>query len=159
MFKFSKRGESSSDLLFENIIFIVLNLTFLIILIVFIALKTGNAATLEEIYAKQIALVIDSAKPGMIVHLNMQKAIEKAKSELGENNKDDIIIIEDNVVTVKLRENGGYSYSFFNDIKLNYFIDSSNNRDFVFVFGDYTNTPSDYYADSSDKETTQGYEG
>lgn len=102
------------NILTQNIIFIVLNLVFLSILVLFLFSKTGNAAVLEEKYAKQIALILDSAEPGMIISLNMEDAIKTAKKE--NKNLDDIISVQNNVVTVQLREKGGYSYSFFNDL-------------------------------------------
>ena len=105
----SKRG----TILAENIIFIVLNLIFLTILIIFLFSKMGDAAVLEERYAKQIALIIDSAKPVMEIHLNMEDAIKESSKEKWEG---DIVTIQENIVKVKLREKGGYSYSFFNDV-------------------------------------------
>ena len=108
----NKRG----NILTENIIFIVLNLVFIVILMLFLFSKTGSASLLEEKYAKQIALAIDAAEPAMTIHLNMEDAIDAAEKEnldLGE-----IIKINDNVITVKLREKGGYSYSFFNDVNV-----------------------------------------
>ena len=104
-----KRG----TILVENIIFIVLNLVFLTIVFLFLFSKMGVAAILEERYAKEIALIIDSAKPGMNISLNMKEAIEKANDEKW---KGKIVFINGNIVTVQLREKGGYSYSFFNDI-------------------------------------------
>ena len=108
----NKRG----TILAENIIFIVLNLVFLTILMLFLFSKTGSAAVLEERYAKQIALMIDSSRPVMEIHLNMEDAF--AKREEGWN-KRDVISIDNNIVTVKLREKGGYSYSFFNEVEVN----------------------------------------
>ena len=105
-----KRG----TILAENIIFIMLNLVFLTILFLFLFSKTGDAAALEEKYAKQIALIIDSAKPGMEISLNMKDAVKKTEKENWEGRK--IVSIQDNIVTVKLREKGGYSYSFFNNV-------------------------------------------
>ncbi len=95
-----------------------------------------NAAVLEEVAAKQIALMIDSAKPGMKMHLNMERAIEKAKKELGEDKIDEIVKINDNIVTVKLRDNGEYSYSFFNDIDASAYLDKTNNKEYVFVINE-----------------------
>ena len=124
-----KRG----TVLVENIIFIVLNLLFLTILIMFLASKVGGAAVLEEKYAKQIALIIDSAKPGMEIHLNMEDAIEKANDEGWEK----IVSIDGNIVTVQLREKGGYSYSFFNDVDAGSpYIDTTNNKEYVFIIGE-----------------------
>jgi hypothetical protein len=103
-------------ILVENIIFIVLNLVFLAILVLFLFSKMGSAAVLEEKYAKQIALIIDSAKPGMEISLNMEDAVEKANDEGWKEQH--IVSIQDNIVTVQLREKGGYSYSFFNNVEL-----------------------------------------
>lgn len=123
-----KRGQ----ILVENIIFIILNLIFLTILILFIYSKTGGEAVLEEKYSKQIALLIDSAKPEMIIQLNMEDAIEKAEDNNWEVNK--IVSISGNTVTVKLREKGGNSYSFFNDITVSAFPDKEK---YIFLIGDY----------------------
>ncbi len=122
-----KRG----NILTENIIFIVLNLVFLTILVLFLFSKMGDAAVLEEKYAKQIAMIIDSAKPVMDISLNMKDAVEKAKKEGWEGK---IVIIQDNIVTVKLREKGGYSYSFFNNVNLNkdfFYPDEGENYEFI----------------------------
>src|SRR3989344_9126361 len=94
-------------ILLENIIFIILNLVFLTILIIFVFSKMGSTAVLEERYAKQIALMIDAAKPEMEIHLNVEDALEKAKDE---NYDGEIIQINENVVRVQLREKGGYEY-------------------------------------------------
>ncbi|MBU2504046.1 MAG: hypothetical protein KJ879_03285, partial [Nanoarchaeota archaeon] len=62
----------------------------------------------------QIALIIDSAEPVMAISLEMNDAVNSARDEgITEN---DAISINGNVVTVRLREGVGYSYSFFNDV-------------------------------------------
>ncbi len=103
-----------TNILKENIIFIVLNLVFLSILMVFIFSKMQNAANLEEMYAKQIALMIDAAREDTTIQLDMQDGFDVA----GEEYSGELVFIRDNIITVKLREKGGYSYSFFNDIKV-----------------------------------------
>jgi hypothetical protein len=128
-------GKKRGTILLENIIFIILNLLFISILILFIYLKSENAAVLEEVYAKQIALIIDSAKPGMIINLDMEKAIETAKKELGEDRIKEIVSIDNNIVTVKLREKGGYEYSFFNNVDVNAYPDT-NGKDYVIVINE-----------------------
>ena len=125
----SKFKNRKGTILMENLIFIILNLVFLSILVLFLFLKMGSAAVLEERYAKQIALVIDSAKPGMTIYLNMENAIGKAEKENWPISE--IVTIENNVVTVKLREKGGYSYSFFNGVKVNPPITKNNEYYFV----------------------------
>jgi hypothetical protein len=130
-----KRVSKRANILVENIVFIVLNLIFLSILILFLISRMGSAAVLEEKYSKQIALMIDSAKPGMIIHLNMEDAIDKAEKE--KYNIKNIVVISDNLVTVKLREKTGYSYSFFNNIDVTAHLDTTNNQEYFFVVGDY----------------------
>ncbi len=125
--KKNKKG----NILTENIIFIVLNLVFLSILVLFLFTKMGSSAVLEEKYAKQIALIVDSAKPGMIIHLNMEDAIETALDE-GRNLKE-VVLIRDNIITVQLREKGGYSYSFFNDVRVDANLDTTNKEEYFFV--------------------------
>jgi hypothetical protein len=36
---------------------------------------------MEEAYSKQIALLIDSAKPGMVMEINLEKGLGLAKKE------------------------------------------------------------------------------
>jgi hypothetical protein len=103
------------NILTENLIFIILNIAFIAIILLFIFSQMESAAVLEERYAKQIALMVDEAKPGMVITLDMGKAIRKAESEKWPT--DSIVSIKDNVVRVQLREKGGYSYSFFNDVE------------------------------------------
>jgi len=126
-----KKG--STTFLSENIIFIVLNLVFLTILILFLFSKTGSAAVLEEKYAKQIALILDATKPVMEISLNMEDALKIAHKEKFEGS---IVKIQGNIVTVKLRNEGnGYSYSFFNDVEVNsYPLDDKN---YLFVVSEY----------------------
>ena len=106
-----KKGE----LLVSNIVFIVLNLAFLAILILFIAKQGGGAIVMEQSYAKQIALLIDASQPGMQINLRMDDAIKKATEERL-NYKEDMVTVSGNVVKVRLTQEGGYSYSFFNDV-------------------------------------------
>ncbi|HIG94763.1 MAG: hypothetical protein QT05_C0034G0024 [archaeon GW2011_AR13] len=103
-----KRG----NILIENIIFIVLNLIFLSILIAFLGIKSADVSPLEEKLAKEIALIIDGAKPGMKITYNLKDVLENAD----ENYDGKIISIDKNIVTVRLHEKGGYSYSFFSDV-------------------------------------------
>ena len=118
-----KRGKKGA-ILMENVIFIILNVLFLAILILFLLKQGQGAIILEQSYAKQIALLIDSAKPGMTMILNMEKAKEIAEKN-GIDFKD-IIIISKNIVTVRLSGEGGYSYSFFNDVDVTIYPDNSN---------------------------------
>ena len=63
----NKRG----TILVENVVFIILNLLFLSIVILFLFKQGGGAILMEQSYAKNIALLIDSSKPVMELKLNM----------------------------------------------------------------------------------------
>ena len=121
--------EKRGTILLENIIFIVLNIIFITILILFIVSKTGSAAVLEEKYAKQIALTLDSANPTSEIRLDLSQAIKRADKE--HFPKEQIVTIRNNLVTVRLKEGSGYSYSFFKTFNLNYNI--TENQLFLFI--------------------------
>ena len=129
---FKRKLSRKGNILTENIIFIVLNLTFIIILMLFLFSKTGETSVLEEKYTKQIALLIDSAEPGMTIDLNMEDAIKAA----GEENfpVNEIVRVNGNVVTVRLNEDSeGYSYSFFNDIDVRANFDTASRTKYYFI--------------------------
>ena len=123
------------DLLIGNIVFLLLNLIFLVILILFLLKQGSGAIVLEQSYAKQIAMLIDSAKPDMLIRLDMQKGKKLAEK----NGLDfaDVVKVQGNVVRVKLSEEGGYTYSFFNNVEVNsYQLDDEN---YFFVVSEYKN--------------------
>jgi hypothetical protein len=106
----NKRG----TILIENVIFIILNMVFISILLLFLFRQGNGAILLEQSYAKNIALLIDSSRPVMEMKLNMADAIDLA--EKNGVNRNEIVKITDNLITVRLSEKGGYSYSFFNNV-------------------------------------------
>ena len=126
IFHFTKMKKKSKKaaILMENVIFIILNILFLAILILFLFRQGQGAILLEQSYAKQIALLIDSAKPGMTMILDMGKAKDLAEKN-GIEFKD-IVINANNIITVKLSDKGGYSYSYFNNVDVGLYPDSSN---------------------------------
>lgn len=126
-----KRG----NILLGDIVFIALTLIFLTILTLFLFSKMGDGAILEEKYAKQIVLLIDSAKPGMIIALTMEDVFEKTEKENFDFSK--VVSIQDNIIKVKLRDGVGYSYSFFNNIEIKNVYQDENEKKYVFVMGDY----------------------
>jgi len=132
-FNFFTKSEKA-EILVENIIFILLNIIFISILIFFLFKQSSGAALLEQTYSKQIALMIDSAKPVMEIKLNM----EKTKKIAEENKFDfkDVVSITGNVVNVKLSQKTGREYSFFNDVEVKAFpeTDSKNEYTGVYVF-------------------------
>lgn len=120
-----KKRNNHGKVLMENVVFIILNVMFLMILVLFISKSGQGASLLEETYSKQISLLIDSAKPGMTIVLDMEKAREIAEKNGLEF--EEIISSRDNLITVKLDENSGHSYSYFNKININLYPDSEIN--------------------------------
>ena len=129
-FMINKRGE----ILVENVLFIVLNIIFISLLIFFLFKQGSGAILLEQTYSKQIALMIDSAKPTMEIKLNMEKAQKIAEENKIDFNK--VVSITGNVVKVKLSQKGGYEYSFFNDVEAKAFpeIDDQNKYTGNYIF-------------------------
>ena len=131
MRRYNRRG----TILVENIIFIILNLIFLTILFLFIARQGQGVIVLEQSYAKEIALIIDSAKPGMTLRLDIKDGLELAdKNGIA---KKDIVKINGNVVTVKLSKDSGFSYSFFNNVEA--FANFGEDNYYVILIGGYQN--------------------
>lgn len=119
--KKSKRG----TILVENIIFIILNLLFLTVLVLFLIKQGSGAIVLEQAYSKQIAMLVDSAKPVMLIKMDMDKG--KSIAESNGINFGSVVSITGNMVSVKLTEKGGYSYSFFNDVDVSVYPDKAEN--------------------------------
>ena len=135
----NKRG---ATILTESVIFILLNLLFFSILILFLYNKATGAALLEESYAKQIALLIDSAKPNMVIFLNMENAFIEAEKEKIDFKEIVYISEGSNRIVVKLGDGNrkGYVYSFFNNVNIkNYYPDTTKEgeRGYIFLIGDY----------------------
>lgn len=126
------RNKRGTEMLAGELIFVILNLVFISILIVFLVLRVNDMAVLEQMHAKQIALIIDSAKSGMAINLNMEKAFDNREKGFA---LEEIVAIdnEHNLVTVKLHKDGGYSYSFFNEAEVNAYLDITTNKEYVII--------------------------
>ena len=129
----SKKG---SDLLNSTVILLILNIIFFGMMFIAISRAGSNAAYYEQVYAKQIALLINSAPAGTEIQINMQEGFELA--DKNKVNRADVVNIYGNIVKVKLSEKGGYEYSFFNDVDVsefpgNIYDDSIKNLHFIIV--------------------------
>lgn len=116
------RGKKGEDALHENFIYIVLAVVFIGICIAFILIKSSPESLLAQKTAKQIALIIDAARPETEISLDVKEQIDKAI----ENNVEFPIQIDNdkNLVTIRLGEKSFYEYSFFNDVYVNYKIEN-----------------------------------
>jgi hypothetical protein len=123
-----KRGE----ILIGNVVFLILNALFLFVLILFLVKQGQGAVVLEQVYAKEIALLADSAKPGMQIIIDMEKGFE-ISNERGLDFVD-VVSVKGNVVEVKLSSKSGYTYSFFNDVNLNVYPDKNKNNEYTGLY-------------------------
>lgn len=107
-FVHARRG----NMLISDVIFLVLALAFVSILIAFIVRERSNVATLEEQSAKEIALLLDAAEPGMQVSVPLGALLEKKDAAFS----GDAVVVDstNHVVRVQLSTASGYSYSYFN---------------------------------------------
>jgi len=126
--KFKKSYNKKGQILIENVIFIILNLVFLSILILFLTKQASGESVLEESYSKKIALLADYSKPEMIIKFDMKKGMKISDDNGFDFSKTVRIDNDKNLIYVKLRENGGYSYTFFNEVNLNAYPDIENNE-------------------------------
>ncbi len=105
----------------ETVIFLVLNLIFLVMMLMF-AYQQGNRYFIyEESYAKQIALLIDNAKPDMAIMMNIEDLVKIAKKE----NKplSEMFDIDESSNMVKVKLDRGYGYKYFSDYKVDLMFD------------------------------------
>jgi len=107
------RDKKGTEVLTEEIIFIVLNLIFFAALFIFIINSIGGKAYYQQVYAKQLALVLDEMKPGTSILVDITDAVKFA------GKKENIINIDNTnkKVVVRITSIGGYSYTYFNNLK------------------------------------------
>ncbi len=129
--KMNKKGA----ILLENVVFIVLNIVFISILVLFLFRQGNGAVLLEQSYAKNIALLVDAARPVMELKLNMADAMDLA--EKNGLKRDEIIKIEGNSVTVRLSDKSGYTYSFFNDVDVTAYPDIYPEKNYIIKINNY----------------------
>ncbi len=104
--------EDNDEVLLSIVIFIVLIVGTFSVWFYFPQRSATGALIYEQGYAKEIALLIDSSKPGMEYVLDFSDGIEIAqKNEYGGEN----VFVDENSVTVKLANKGGYKFEYFSD--------------------------------------------
>lgn len=112
-----KRG---SETLYPLITYLLVVILLFAMLFFFVARAGSGVATYENLYAKKIALMIDQARPGTSLTIDIFDMVDIAKKNLV-SNLNGIISFNDEKkeVTVKLSPVGkGYTYSYFTDAKI-----------------------------------------
>lgn len=119
-------GKKGSDMVFPPLMFIILNIVFFGVLLGFVVNASTGAIVYEQAYAKQVALLIDEAKPDMQILVDFEEGIKVAKkNERGS----DLIGVDNktNQVWVNLGSKGGYSYKYFSDYDVTVYDDVKKN--------------------------------
>ncbi|OIO40961.1 hypothetical protein AUJ62_03545 [Candidatus Pacearchaeota archaeon CG1_02_32_21] len=100
----------------EEVIFVLLNIMFFSMLFVFVYNTSHGVFLSEKLYAKKIALAIDSAKPGTQISVDISELYGIAQEN--EFDISDSFYFKDNQVNVKLSKEDGYSYNYFTNYQV-----------------------------------------
>ncbi len=111
LFFYNKKAE---EILLPIIIRVIIFIVFFGLLLIFVYKSSTGAVIYEQAYAKQISLMIDRAEPASQITIDFEKGIKIAK-ENKITSKESLVTVKDNVVFVKLSNNGGYSFRYFSD--------------------------------------------
>ncbi len=109
--------KKSETFLSYNLIFIVLVVVFFVAVSLIIVRYETNTALYEEVYAKQLALLIDKAEPGMEMEIDITDMLNLATKNRF-NGKIIDINNKENYVRVMLINGEGYSHYYFNDVDI-----------------------------------------
>jgi len=106
-----------------ELVFITLNILFFVLVSLFIYRSASGSLVYEESYAKNIALLLDSAKPDMYLVLDISPLIENA-----EENKysGELVSVKDNLVKVQLDSSGSYSLNYFSNYSISSRVEGTN---------------------------------
>ena len=114
------KGKKGETIVLEATIFILLNLAFFVIMLLFVNSSGNRDFVYEQTYAKEIALMIDNSKPEMSLLLDISELVDIAKEN--KKNISEIIKLDkiENKIFVSLSGERGYSYKYFTkaDIEL-----------------------------------------
>lgn len=131
MKKMNKCAESEGmSLLMEKVVYILFILVFAGMVIGFFIRFENQAVIYEQVYAKELALLIDKAEPGIEMDIDIFEIYNKARKN---NFNGDVVEIdnEENIVIVRLASSKGYRYSFFNDVDVVWDLDR--NKDILYL--------------------------
>jgi hypothetical protein len=104
--------------IYETIIFLILNLVFISVMLIFVWSSGQGAFLYESVYAKKLALFVDYSKPGMSVFFDVTEIVEIAEDNgLKGQDLEEIFKVdnENNEIIVDLSGKGGHKYKFFSD--------------------------------------------
>lgn len=112
--KIKKFGKKGFDALMENLIFIIVIALFFGVMFAFVARAGSQANIIEQVYSKQVALLIDKMNSGMTVNLDISELNSAAKRNKFYGKVVDIDN-KNKKVNVQVVGGKGYSFNFFSD--------------------------------------------
>jgi len=121
---FKKKG--SSNVLGPVVIFIILNLMFFSLLLYFVIKQASGAIVYEELYAKKIALLVDSARCNTDIVVDVSELSEVLKKNNYELSDVFGFNSAKSEVVVRVASKGGYAYRHFSDCELSFEIIGEN---------------------------------
>ncbi len=104
-------GLDKKGVIYKDVIFLVLNLVFFSILMIFIFSSSSSAGTYEQAYSKQITMLINSARPNTNITLDVTDLDEEYENR----GILEMFKVDKNEVIVSLSGRREYRYSFFSD--------------------------------------------
>lgn len=110
----NNKAESNT---FNNVLHLIVLAVFIVGVFAFVSSQLNGARVWEDYYAKEIVKVINLAKPGDVIELNIHKGTEVAKKNKVESYSDLFMVDNtNNEVCVKLNNIRRTCYSYFNDV-------------------------------------------
>ena len=109
--------KKGSNTIWDNAIYVILAIIFFSMVLYFLRNHTFQASFYENYYSKEISKVVNLAKPGDEITLDVQKATEIAQKQSLRSNSE--IFQFDNVnneICVKLSSGRKKCYNYFNDV-------------------------------------------
>ncbi|MEM4181900.1 MAG: hypothetical protein QXX68_01970 [Candidatus Pacearchaeota archaeon] len=111
-----------ADMIYPIVIFIVLNIIFMSLMLIFVNRVSSEALRYEEIYAKKIGLMLNRAERGDFFEINITDLIKNAQKNRMDSKfmQEEMIIINttESFVQIKTKKEGGFVYHFFSKIEI-----------------------------------------
>ena len=109
------RNKRGFKILYAAVIFVILNLVFISVMFFFVARASSSVSFTEQAYARQVALLVDSAKPGTVIEMDIAELYVIASQKSVQPSI--TLNCDTNEVTVKLTSGRGYRFGYFSEIE------------------------------------------
>ncbi len=117
------------EVIFPQVIFIIANVIIFFLLISFVYRASSGALVYEQVYAKEISLILDNAKPNTNVSIDFSKGFEiSEKNGWGQGDFNKLVNVSDSKVHVSLAKEGGYYSMYFSDLLVEFTFDKVQER-------------------------------